>query len=173
MFLLIHVFANSRKVILIAFKFHYVSINSILQRTARNYLNLALNSIMFLLILVAVPQLILFTVHFKFHYVSINSIVRMIFNLYVTSFKFHYVSINSSSSNAITVILSNFKFHYVSINSLQARYPRFPLLSLNSIMFLLIQRIIHKNNLQRLSLNSIMFLLILFKFTFHLVNLIL
>ena len=55
MFLLIHVFANSRKVILIAFKFHYVSINSILQRTARNYLNLALNSIMFLLILVAVP----------------------------------------------------------------------------------------------------------------------
>ena len=54
-------------------------------------------------------------------------------------FKFHYVSINSNVVNIVMIAAIAFKFHYVSINSATVfSFTSVPVLSLNSIIFLLI-----------------------------------
>ena len=79
------------------FKFHYVSINSLLQQLAQQ-LWLSLNSIMFLLIHFTDETYFDEHPYFKFHYVSINSINPIASHIMLLFFKFHYVSINSEQT---------------------------------------------------------------------------
>ena len=99
-----------------SFKFHYVSINSIVSRSLSH------------------P----FT-RFKFHYVSINSrLFGAKYNLYLStlnSIMFLLIPTSNLDGNGAH---SSFKFHYVSINSLFPKSFLQILSSLNSIMFLLI-----------------------------------
>ena len=76
------------------FKFHYVSINSMIQQFIR-CAYLPLNSIMFLLIREKTMQYTEEFKSFKFHYVSINSYIIPTLEGDMLLFKFHYVSINS------------------------------------------------------------------------------
>ena len=72
MFLLILPRDPDGDVLLMNFKFHYVSINS--QSEEITFRNLkSLNSIMFLLILLPLIHNQVHKTYFKFHYVSINS----------------------------------------------------------------------------------------------------
>ena len=125
--------------IVLFFKFHYVSINSVQKNQGRSSGS-----------------------NFKFHYVSINSLDHCLPLSLQSHFKFHYVSINSilskvnlfiskMSLNSIMFLLipeitpptlagqTGFKFHYVSINSIVADwYGTVIRKTLNSIIFLLI-----------------------------------
>ena len=122
MFLLIQSVVKIVMIAAIAFKFHYVSINSVYPH---------FTACLFF--------------HFKFHYVSINSLYPRSLSCLTCFFKFHYVSINSAiayyetekeatlnsimfllilhRNNAHKTVYVDFKFHYVSINSLTQKYP--------------------------------------------------
>ena len=101
------------------FKFHYVSINSVQKNQGRSSGS-----------------------NFKFHYVSINSLLYALSPRLMLIFKFHYVSINSLDHCLPLSLQSHFKFHYVSINSILSKVNLFiSKMSLNSIMFLLIPEI--------------------------------
>ncbi len=105
--------------IVLFFKFHYVSINSDPKRFKSAL-----------------------TLLFKFHYVSINSVQKNQGRSSGSNFKFHYVSINSLDHCLPLSLQSHFKFHYVSINSILSKVNLFiSKMSLNSIMFLLIPEI--------------------------------
>ena len=56
-------------------------------------------------------------------------------------FKFHYVSINSFDLSLRLQEMTDFKFHYVSINSRGESDKVLSEITLNSIMFLLIQTV--------------------------------
>ena len=109
-----------------SFKFHYVSINSIVSRSLSH------------------P----FT-RFKFHYVSINSrLFGAKYNLYLStlnSIMFLLIPTSNLDGNGAH---SSFKFHYVSINScINNPVIGCSLNPLNSIMFLLIpffQKVFYK-----------------------------
>ena len=154
------------------FKFHYVSINSrsAVWETCRES---TLNSIMFLLILLELNQK-------KTLILPLNSIMFLLIPAVTKNdgydngfFKFHYVSINSHPRTTWTFWnLWIFKFHYVSINSYWNHLHQFdPLMSLNSIMFLLILVAVWYGIVTINTLNSIMFLLILL-FTWRVIALI-
>ena len=105
--------------IVLFFKFHYVSINSDPKRFKSAL-----------------------TLLFKFHYVSINSVQKNQGRSSGSNFKFHYVSINSLDHCLPLSLQSHFKFHHVSINSILSKVNLFiSKMSLNSIMFLLIPEI--------------------------------
>ena len=103
------------------FKFHYVSINSH-HPCEPSHACKPLNSIMFLLIrwCAGLPSPRRF---------SLNSIMFLLIRyrsvcwwMPLHSFKFHYVSINSIQQIALRLFIFIFKFHYVSINSVCKSY---------------------------------------------------
>ena len=116
---------------------------------------------MILLILVTVfPSLSTYE-KFKFHYDSINSMIQKLEEENGKKFKFHYDSINSIIFTAIPGAFILFKFHYDSINSKVSLHRKDMIKNLNSIMILLIQKVVFQFFLLPFHLNSIMILLIL------------
>ena len=102
---------------IIIFKFHYDSINSMEMQQPLHSMSFNLNSIMILLIPSGTKKQVVIPALFKFHYDSINSFSFCNFSMKLFLFKFHYDSINSRPK-----IIPLFKPKNVSILSTSSKF---------------------------------------------------